>query len=179
MNFGRAPVRLNPDNQGEVVWGTRIDPVRIRIDNIPFLDSGFRYHDIVLHDGAAEGYRKFEKREYPVFNMLELFEASAYKTFVAEVEILNEEDIDKLWDIFAESPHDFEDWTTNTRILCKKCSEGVVHKHHETGEEPEWNPKRTLGVAVLENQKVTPLFKNWSKLTGAKLISFNEGLESS
>lgn len=172
MNFGRAPVRLNPSNQGEVVWGARVDPVRVRIDNIPFLDSGFRYHDIVLHDGAAVGYRKFEKREYPVFNVLELFEASAYKTHVAEVDISKESDLDALWDIFSESPHDFEDWSLNTRMLCKKCSEGVVHKHHDTDNESDWNPKRTLGIAVFEDQKVLPLFKDWSLLTGAKLLKF-------
>ena len=178
MNFGRAPVRLNPDNQGEVVWGTRIDPVRVRIDNIPFLDSGFRYHDIVLHDGAADGYRKFEKREYPVFNVLELFEASVYQTFVAEVDIHRESDLDKLWDIFSESPHDFEDWTMNTRLLCKKCSEGIAHKYHDTDNASEWSSKRILGVAVFENQKVITLFEEWSKLTGAKLMSLNEGLQT-
>lgn len=35
MNFGMTPVRLNPDDSGEVVWATRIDPVRARIDSIP------------------------------------------------------------------------------------------------------------------------------------------------
>ena len=28
MNFGQCPVRLNPHEDDEVVWGTRIDPVR-------------------------------------------------------------------------------------------------------------------------------------------------------
>ncbi len=35
MNFDMTPVRLNPDDSGEVVWATRIDPVRARIDSIP------------------------------------------------------------------------------------------------------------------------------------------------
>jgi len=41
-NFGQTPVRLNSEN-GEVVWGTRIDPVRVKINNIPFEDSGYHY----------------------------------------------------------------------------------------------------------------------------------------
>ena len=80
MNFGIAPVRLNPDESGEVVWATRIDPVRARIDNIPFKESGFKHGDIVLHDGAPVGSRKIGEKEYSVFNVLELFEKSDYTT---------------------------------------------------------------------------------------------------
>lgn len=74
MDFGMTPVRLNPDDDGEVVWATRIDPVRARIESIPLPESGYRYFDIVLHDGAAVGYREVGEMEYPVFNALELFE---------------------------------------------------------------------------------------------------------
>jgi len=74
MDFGMTPVRLNPDDDGEVVWATRIDPVRGRIDSIPYKESGFKHGDIVLHDGAAVGYREIGENEYPVFNVLELFE---------------------------------------------------------------------------------------------------------
>ena len=55
MNFGLTPVRLNPESDGEVVWARRIDPVRAVIKSIPFPESGFRYNDVVLHDGAAVG----------------------------------------------------------------------------------------------------------------------------
>jgi tetratricopeptide (TPR) repeat protein len=40
-NFGRTVVRLDPAGDGETVWGRRICPVRVRIDNIPFPESGF------------------------------------------------------------------------------------------------------------------------------------------
>ncbi|MGR8933819.1 MAG: tetratricopeptide repeat protein [Gammaproteobacteria bacterium] len=73
-DFGITPVRLHPCQQAEVVWARRIDPVRARIESIPLPESGFRYADVVLHDGAAVGYRKIENHQYPVFNVLELFE---------------------------------------------------------------------------------------------------------
>lgn len=44
-DFGKTPVRLNPDGAGEVVWGDRIDPVRVRVLNVPYPESGFRYGD--------------------------------------------------------------------------------------------------------------------------------------
>ena len=50
-------VRLNPSGSGEVVWGKRIDPARIRIANVPLPESNRRYGDIILNDGAEEGTR--------------------------------------------------------------------------------------------------------------------------
>ena len=64
MDFGMTPVRLNPEDDGEVVWATRIDPVRARLDSIPYKESGFKHGDIVLHDGAAVGYREVGDNEY-------------------------------------------------------------------------------------------------------------------
>ena len=45
-NFGVTPVRLNPDDQAEVVWTRRIDPARARLLNVPLPESGFRFNDI-------------------------------------------------------------------------------------------------------------------------------------
>lgn len=111
MDFGMTPVRLNPDDQGEVVWATRIDPVRARIENIPFPESGFRHGDVVLHDGAAVGYRKQGDHEYPVFNVLEMFAPSSFATRIATVSIESESDIDALEEAFAATHSIYEDWT--------------------------------------------------------------------
>jgi tetratricopeptide (TPR) repeat protein len=175
MNFGITPVRLNPEGDGEVVWGTRIDPVRVRIDSIPYVDSGFKYGDIVLNDGASVGYRKYGEREYSVFNVLELFESSEYETSIATVEVLKEDDLKELEQIFSTTPHDFEDWTTNIRNICRQCSEGRPHEHHDVELENEWNAQRTLGVAVYKGQRVEQLFDDWHKRTGAKLLSLKSG----
>lgn len=135
MNFGITPVRLNPNGAGEVVWATRIDPVRARIDSIPFMESGFRHGDIVLHDGAAVGRRQIDEREYPVFNVLQLFEQSGYRTVTAVVELTKDDDLHVLEELLSQGSHVLEDWTVNVRMLCKQCSEGVPHEHHD-GEPP-------------------------------------------
>ena len=58
---GSVPVRLNADHSThapvEVVWSDALCPVRSRVINIPTGDTRYRYGDIVLHDGAAVGYR--------------------------------------------------------------------------------------------------------------------------
>ncbi|MCD6061725.1 MAG: Tetratricopeptide 2 repeat protein, partial [Moraxellaceae bacterium] len=130
QDFGMTPVRLDPDGDGEVVWGRRIDPVRVRILSIPM--AGFRHGDIVLHDGAAVGHRDVDGRRYPVFNVLEPFEASAYSTWEAEVHASQPEDIEALEKICDEFEVAFEDWTTSVQTLCRACSEGTPHDHHDT-----------------------------------------------
>jgi hypothetical protein len=170
MNFGSTPVRLNPDGNGEVVWATRIDPVRARIESVPYRESGFRHGDIVLHDGAAVGYREVGGKEYPVFNVLELFEPSRYRTLVARVRITCDEDIDVLKQLFVPTRHDFEDWTTGIKMICRQCSEGKPHEHHDQELAEEWLAERTLGVAVFANEPVQPLFETWQQQTGAKLL---------
>src|SRR5919204_1203646 len=49
-DFGWAPVRIDPEGEPEVVWGRRIDPARVVIENIPFPESGHRHGDVVLDD---------------------------------------------------------------------------------------------------------------------------------
>lgn len=173
MNFGMTPVRLNPDDSAEVVWATRIDPVRAIIDSIPYKESGFRHGDIVLHDGAAIGYRESGERKYPVFNVLERFESSNYSTVIATVRITNDDDLERLEELFSETPHVFEDWTMNIRTLCKQCSEGEPHDHHGEELAEEWASDRTLGIAVANNESLNSLFDLWQSKTSGVLITLN------
>ncbi|HET9973443.1 MAG TPA: tetratricopeptide repeat protein [Streptosporangiaceae bacterium] len=43
LDFGIAPVRLDPDGHAEVVWGRRVDPARVVIMNVPTPASGHRW----------------------------------------------------------------------------------------------------------------------------------------
>lgn len=160
MDFGPTPVRLNPDDDAEVVWGTRIDPVRAVLRNIPYPESGFRCGDIVLHDGAGIGKREWRGREYPVFNVLELFEPSKLGTFCMEVSEATAEQMATLEAAFEAADMPFEDWTSSVRTLCKACSEGTPHEHaagHE--EEPEWNPTRLVGLAAVSYEEIEAILE--------------------
>lgn len=178
MDFGMTPVRLNPDGDAEVVWATRIDPARARIDNIPFPESGFHYCDVVLNDGAPVGYREWKGREYPVFNVLELFEPSGLSTCVATVEVASQADLDLLNELFETTRSHCEDWTRTTRVLCKACSEGRPHAHHDHVEDDAWSAERRLGIAAHPDDDIRPILHRWQQASAVRVLAV-EGLPDS
>lgn len=163
-DFGITPVRLNPDASAEVVWGRRIDPVRVVIANIPYPSSGFRAGDVVLHDGAQVGERQHQGRSYSVFNVLELFEPSANSTYEAEVCTRDEAHLRSLTGQLDVAQVEHEVWTRNVRILCRQCSEGVPHEH--SGEESEttqaWPESHVIGISTTEPEVARRVLERWS-----------------
>jgi tetratricopeptide (TPR) repeat protein len=164
-NFGQTPVRLNPDGSAEVVWARRIDPVRARIENIPLPDSGFRCGDVVLHDGAGVGYRMLGERECPVFNVLELFEASCLSTFELMIDLETADDAEQFLEKFSSANIDVEDWTASYRVLCKQCSEGRPHEQHDhTGSDAPagWQVRRHIGIAAMAASDIEAVLASWT-----------------
>jgi hypothetical protein len=162
-DFGITPVRLNPDNDAEVVWAKRIDPVRARLTSIPYTDSGFRYGDMVLHDGAPVGYRTYEGQEYAVFNVLELFEPSRFSTYEADIVAPSPKDLEALERICGETGTAMEDWSRSVRILCRACSEGRPHEYHDSDKkEEEWKAERRIALAAISESQIQRVFDAWS-----------------
>lgn len=155
-NFGNTPVRLNPDGEAEVVWATRLGPVRARIYSVPLPGSGFRYHDIVLHDGAAVGYRMSGDVEKPVFNVLELFEASSFGTWELHVRARSQEALDAFVEFCSGHGVEVDDWTA-MRYLCKQCSEGHPHEEHDHDGDEVWQDERVVGAAALGQAAIDAL----------------------
>jgi tetratricopeptide (TPR) repeat protein len=125
---GTACVRLRPDEAGEVVWGERIDPARMRVLNVPLASSERRYGDIVLNDGAPEGTRISAGREYAVFNELMLWRMSEHSTFEVELEVPNGSAMEALEERCRVAGMWVEDWGT-VRTLCAACSKGNPGEH--------------------------------------------------
>lgn len=171
MDFGLTPIRLNPDEEGEVVWARRIDPARARIDSIPFVESGFHYGDVVLNDGAPVGYRMLNERECAVFNALELFESSQYTTCIVLVAVESDNDLDTLKQCFSATRSHFEDWTLNTRMLCKACSEGRPHEQHDHEEKTEWSGERRLGIALYPQDDIRQILAQWQSVSKGQVLS--------
>lgn len=176
-DFGMTPVRLNPDEGGEVVWGTRIDPVRVRIQNIPYPSSGFRPGDVVLHDGAPTGTRQWRGREYDVFNVLQLHMPSRVTTFELEVHAESAEDIAALDAAADAASCHVEDWTSTVRMLCKACSEGTPHEHHDQdgGKDDSWATRRVLGAAAEDEATLRAALARW-EAPGRRVISLDTAL---
>jgi tetratricopeptide (TPR) repeat protein len=145
-----ACVRLNPERDGEVVWGERLDPARLLIRNVPLPESGHRFKDIVLNDGAANGRRAIDGVEVPVFDELQLWRASSYSTY--EVTFRSEDSNLEvaLAELGSERELGVEDWST-IRWLCADCSRGNPGPHQCTAKSADSSTRRFAIAALTEN----------------------------
>jgi tetratricopeptide (TPR) repeat protein len=171
INIGMTPIRLAANR--EVVWTDRIDPARGIIKNIPTQESNRRYLDIVLHDGAPNGFRQYGQRQVPVFDELELFEASPYGTYLLKVHVANEKKIDILEKALEDKKYALENWTNSIRYVCKKCSEGIPHEHHDKELENK-APKTAFNLALAATSESTlkQIIDQWLSKSGAEVIDF-------
>jgi hypothetical protein len=169
INDGTGEVRMVPTgtgcvrlDRGETVWGERLDPVRLRIGNIPFPDSGHRFGDIVLHDGAPNGTRTTKDGvEYPVFDELELWKSSSHSTFDVRLEFQSETQLLFLENLLRERSFGIEDWSS-VDTLCAECSQGSIQEH----EHPAALPGRFAMASPTEEELVTVLEAWKSALPG-------------
>jgi hypothetical protein len=163
-DYGLVPVRLAPDGAGEVVWARRIDPARARIENVPLPASPFRWRDVVLHDGAPDGYRMREGKQVPVFNVLERLQPSGFDTFVVELGSSSKPSVDQLEALAEDLGGAAEDWGTATHILCRACSLGTPHEHPNSGSSPA-HPH--CGVAARDRSHAQQIIDAWLEATPA------------
>lgn len=176
MNMARSPIRLNPDEGGEVVWCLRVDPARAIIENVPLPASGHRYNDLVLNDGAPVGHRIVAGREYPVFNELQLIQPSSFKTYSTVAVVSEQEHIDMLRVLCGEENIGFEDWST-INYLCKKCSEGIPHEQHDYAPEPGKIAERTFGFGSISRESLAKVLDEWSRATACEYGDLELGLD--
>ena len=159
FNFGITPIRVNPEENPEVVWARRLDPVRASLINVPFADCGRRYGDIVLHDGAPNGYRLLGDREVPVFDELKLLEVSPLHTF--EVILESTESVESLVALMEEHELQAENWSKSVRFLCRACSEGRPHESHDHDLEEPPDDLIRLGVAATDQALIEEVVGRW------------------
>lgn len=163
-NFGMTPVRMRVEGS-EVVWCDRIDPARAIVRSIPLPESGRRFGDLLLHDGAPNGYRLLDGKECAVFDELELIAASEFHTYAFDVRSPSEAATRSLLDAFDGAELSAEDWTDSVRLICKQCSEGHPHEHahHENEERAEWAETRMVGVASRDRASIVGVLERWAR----------------
>jgi len=161
-DFGLGVVRLTPWQGGETVWVRRIDPVRARILNVPTPETGHRFGDIVLHDGASTGSRfDADGRKTHVFNELARLHPSDFQTFVVFVSCENTAELGALLEATGPGIGFAEDWTSSLVNYCLRCSYGVTHRH-EKQQDAEWQRDRNLGIAAQSRLSVEKLLSDWA-----------------
>ena len=161
-DFGVACVRLNPEGAAEVVWASRIDPVRAQITNVPYPQSGYFHGDIVLHDGASTGKKVVQGHHYFIFNAFGMAERSAYGTGAVAISAPSADDVQELLDACQHAGLQAEDWTASIVFTCRQCSEGVTHAEHDEELEPVWTGEREIGIAVADPHLLRGVLDAWA-----------------
>lgn len=160
-DYGTVSLRLNPwSSHGETLYAERIDPARAYLMNVPLPESGYRFRDLVLHDGAKTGERMFHGRTVPVFNVLQRLQQSDFVTYAAFVSCPGSEDCDALQELTGPGIGLVEDWS-GISYTCLRCSYGAVHAHKQDAEPSDWDPDRIMGVAAQSRIAVERLLAKW------------------
>ncbi|HSH80086.1 MAG TPA: tetratricopeptide repeat protein [Herpetosiphonaceae bacterium] len=175
MRLGMTPIRVNPSGDGEVLWCDRIDPARAIIRNVPLPESGHRFKDLLLHDGAPNGYRMSRGREVPVFDALAILAPSSFSTWEVVVEAPSPDDCVALEELAQDRGLGAEDWST-IRRLCVMCSEGRPHASHDWV--VEYEPARRWGIAAHSESDVREILARWSAEAGREIESLRRVLEA-
>lgn len=164
-SFGVAPVRLNPEEDPEVVWARRVYPVLARLTSVPVPESGFRYDDLILHDTTPVGYRTHGGQEHAVFDVLDIFESSEfYSTFEANLTAPEHSDVEALKALCAEAGIACEDWSESTRFICTACSQGRLREHHDAEvRDKAWRAQRTVAFAATWDSQVESVLDAWTR----------------
>jgi hypothetical protein len=127
-DFGVTPVRLNSAAGGEVVWALRLCPARARVLSVPTPESGRRFGEVVVHDGAPNGERTVDGQVFSVFDELLLFRGSELLTATVEVAAATPEDVRALSALFHQQGYAAEP-ASGVRPICVCCSEGGLDQH--------------------------------------------------
>jgi len=158
--FGPTPVRLDPQGRGEVVWCDRIGPARAIIRNVPFPESGHCWGDLLLHDGAPNGYRILNGQEVPVFDALQRIGASEHRTYILDLPGSTPEQRALIGDVASRLGGAAEDWSQSVAFLCRQCSEGRPHEQHDralSGDRPEL----AVAAAAASDEQLSEIIEAW------------------
>ena len=178
-DFGIAVIRLNPWANGETVYARRIDPVRAQIINVPLPESGWRFGDIALHDGAPTGTRPSPdgQGEVHVFNAFERWRPSETPTHTAFVRSPVAADAQAIAALLNEHGWHSEDWTQSLRYICLRCSYGIPHEHTDAAPSVEqadtWQTERSIGIAApaAQSAELETALQNWAAAAPGREVS--------
>ncbi len=158
-------IRISSNAEAETVWAIRICPARAIIKNIPLPESEHRFKDMVLNDGAANGHRMSEGKGYPVLDEIQHLSSSDYQTYSIKCKPISDAHFEDLQQRCWKSDIAIENWTTSVRMLCKQCSEGKPHEHHDR-ELKKDNDEFRIALATTSQGKLISVLEAWSQETG-------------
>ena len=152
-----TPVRVGGDDGQEVVWCSRLDPARARIENVPTPGCDRRWGDVVLHDGVPNGERFDGAAWQPVFDEILLWRRSETPRLAVTLTAPGPGAVEELVDAVRDAGWGAEDWTSSVRVLCRACSEGRPDGAHDHPPMDDWQDGRSVGLACPHDVAVAML----------------------
>ncbi len=121
---------------GDLVWGERLEPDRVVLRSIPSPKGGFRWLDeiVVLPEPVTEV--ELSGVSYPVFAAHARAEGSGIPTVVATVAGADPQDAGRLTELLLERGWRAEDWTETVGVVCPSCIDRLPdpgHRHDTDG----------------------------------------------
>jgi hypothetical protein len=146
-------------DDGDVVWGERLEPDRAVLRSIPSPAAGFRWLDEIVVIPEPVTQVELSGIAYPVFEAHGRAERSGIPTIIATVACTGPEDAARLLELVQERGWRAEDWTEEVRIVCLSCIDGTPgpgHRHDAHGR----LQTRTIAVAG-RSPEVEAVLRRW------------------
>ncbi|MEQ8706199.1 MAG: hypothetical protein RIC19_19865 [Phaeodactylibacter sp.] len=162
-------VRLQFQNQFEVLWVQRISPCLGYIRSIPQPASGRRYGDLVLIDNMVRGYHSSGMHRLPIYDELGLKKCGHYGTFSCTLLQATEEDIKLLQQLCQEQNMGFEVWGNAAQAATVRSAKG----------KPEYYafsryaaPELLVAIAARQQAEVRSVLKAWEVISLKNFADF-------
>jgi hypothetical protein len=122
-------------DDGDVVWGERLEPDRAILRSIPSPGGGFRWLDeiVVVPEPVTEV--ELSGGSYQVFAAHGRAEGSGIPTVVVTVGSADPNGAARLVELLSERGWRVEDWTEEVGMVCASCIEApadAAHRHDPT-----------------------------------------------
>jgi tetratricopeptide (TPR) repeat protein len=162
IDLGPAPIRLQAHGEDdEVVWCRRTDPARAVVAGVPLPHARRRHGDVLLHDGEPTGHRVLDGKRLPVFDEIELFEASELSTFAVTVLATGVGALAELEERARSMALCAVRWPDTVVPLRAApggfALDGLLHAGSQT------EGRRVLGVAARSEREVAELLGEWEQ----------------
>lgn len=154
-------IRLRYNKQVEILWVRPLDPARGEIINIPDPASDRRYRDVILFDRDVVGHNVVGRRRVPIFEELDLFKRSGYRTFSCRLHTQEEKYLQALERLCLEHGLGFEIWSNSTRQIIPSAQEASPEYFSRDLLPPSAGSECIAAFAAYEMVDVQTVLESW------------------
>lgn len=155
-------VRLQFQNQFEVLWVQPISPCMGYIRSIPQPISGRRYGDLVLVDNIVRGYHTNGLHRLPIYDELGMKKCGHYGAFSCLLQQAGEGDVRLLQQLCQEQNLGFEVWSNAAQAATIRPSKGKPEYYAFNVDDAS---QLLVAIAARRQAEALSVLKNWSVIS--------------